>query len=439
MDFLGKRSPFQVILMGVFAFLALAGILAFATVSSSGGASKIGTVTIWGTLPEAAVTKELNAISSTNKAYGKVTYVEQPAATFDSDLANAIASGNGPDLIIISQEQLITEEGRLNVIPFSAIPQRTFVQTYLPEDQLYLTSTGTYGIPYVLDPLVLYYNQTLLSQAGVAVAPSSWEAVTGLAPTLTHLSNHVPVQSAVALGTYANIQNARAILSTLFFQAGSTITSTSETGVGSTLARAQAAATTGVSPIAAALNFYTQFADPSRTVYSWNANFSSDYQQFLAGDLALYLGLASEQPLISAANPNLSYQMAPLPQLQTAAVKSDYGLAYAFAIPKASQNPSGALSAAEILASPTYLPIAAQGLSMAPANRTLLTPSATDLYAPVYYPAALIASGWLSPAPATTDQIFSAMITSVSSGASTASAAVNAVDQALDAALPTSQ
>jgi ABC-type glycerol-3-phosphate transport system substrate-binding protein len=439
MDFLGKRSPFQVILMGVFAFLALAGILAFATVSSSGGASKIGTVTIWGTLPEAAVTKELNAISSTNKAYGKVTYVEQPAATFDSALANAIASGNGPDLIIISQEQLITEEGRLSVIPFSAIPQRTFVQTYLPEDQLYLTSTGTYGIPYVLDPLVLYYNQTLLSQAGVAVAPSSWEAVTGLAPTLTHLSNHIPVQSAVALGTYANIQNARAILSTLFFQAGSTITSTSETGVGSTLAQAQASATTGVSSIAAALNFYTQFADPSRTVYSWNASFSSDYQQFLAGDLALYLGFASEQPLISAANPNLSYQMAPLPQLQTSSVKSDYGLAYAFAIPKASQNATGALSVAEELANPSYLPIAAQGLSMAPANRTLLTPSASDLYAPVYYPAALISSGWLSPAPATTDQLFSAMITSVSSGASTASAAVNAVDAALDAALPTSQ
>jgi hypothetical protein len=285
---------------------------------------------------------------------------------------------------------------------------------------------------------VLYYNQTLLNQAGVAVAPSSWEAVTGLAPTLTHLSNHLPVQSAVALGTYTNIQNARAILSTLFFQAGSTITSTSQTGVGSTLGQAQASASTGISPVSAALNFYTQFANPSRTVYSWNGSFSSDYQQFLAGDLAFYLGFASEQPQIAAANPNLLYQMAPLPQLQTAAVKSDYGLAYAFAIPKASQNPGGALAAAEELANPSYLTIASQGLSMAPANRTLLILSSSDLYAPVYYPAALIASGWLSPAPATTDQIFSAMITSIISGASTASSAINTADQALTAALPSS-
>lgn len=429
--------PFQIIFLVVFGLLALIGLLVFATSSGLGGnTSKVGVVTIWGTLPQAAVTAELAALSQADKSYGKVVYVQEPADTFDANLADAIASGTGPDMVLISQEQLLSEENKINIIPFSSISQRTFIDTYLPEDQLYLTSTGTYGIPYVLDPLVLYYNKTLLNQAGVALPPASWEAVTGLAPALTHTTPTGITQSTIAFGTYTNIENARAILSLLFLQAGSSITQLSNVGVRSTLGADANTSITGVSPVAAALNFYTQFADPSRTVYSWNPSFASARQQFLAGSLAFYIGFASEQPELAAANPNISFDMAPIPQPQTSATKVDYGLAYAFAIPKASRNATGAFLTAQALSSPTYLSAAAQALSMAPADRSILTPSASDSFAPIYYPEALVASGWLSPAPATTDSIFSAMITSVTSGQYQATAAVSAADQALDASLP---
>ena len=426
--------------MVVFGLLALVGLIVFATSSSlSNGSSKIGTVTIWGTLPAAAITQELGTLTSSDKSYAKVTYVQEPADSFDVQLANAIASGNGPDMVIVSQEQLLTEQNEINLIPFSSIPERTFVDTYLPEDQLYLASTGTYGIPYVLDPLVLYYNQTLLNQAGIATPPASWEAMTGMAPVLTHGTPAGLSQGAIAFGTYGNIENARAIISLLFLQAGSTITQASQTGIRSTLQQSQSATLTGVSPVAAALNFYTQFSDPSRTVYSWNASFGSARQAFLSGNLAFYVGFASEEPQLKAANPNLSFDMAPIPQPQTSPTKIDYGLAYAFVIPKASRNPGGALLVANALNDVKFLPIAAEGLSMAPANRTILTPSASDLYSPVYYPLALIATGWLSPAPQTTDTIFGAMITSITSGAHTAGDAIGLADQALDAALPSSQ
>jgi ABC-type glycerol-3-phosphate transport system substrate-binding protein len=319
--------------------------------------------------------------------------VQKQSDTFDSDLANAIASGNGPDMILITQEQLLAEQSKISLIPFSSISQRTFLNTYLPEDQLYLTSTGTYGIPYVLDPLVLYYNQTLLSQAGIAL---------------------------------------------LLIQAGSPITQTSNLGIRSTLAQTNSSLT-GIPPLEAALNFYTQFADPSRTVYSWNSSFPGARQAFLSGSLAMYIGYASEEPALKAANPNLSFDMAPIPQPQTAATKSDYGLAYAFALPKASRNTSGAYLTARALSDPKYLPAAAQALSMAPANRSLLTPSTSDQFAPVFYPEALISTGWLSPAPATTDSIFSAMISNINTGRYLAGPALSAASQALDAALPSSQ
>jgi ABC-type glycerol-3-phosphate transport system substrate-binding protein len=437
------QKPFQLILMAVFGLLALLGLYVFATYTGFGGSGqKIGTVVIWGTLPADAINQEIGTLSSGNKLFGKVTYVQKQVGSFDNDLANAIASGNGPDMILISQEQLLTEENKIQMIPFTSIPQRTYIDTYLPEFHLFLTSNGSYGIPFVLDPMVLYYNRTLLSQAGVATPPRSWEAVTGLAPTLTRISaDHSVAQSAIALGSYGNIENARGMLSLLFLQAGSAITSMSSGSLRSTLAAPAAQSSTeitpnAVSPAESALNFYTQFSDPSRTVYSWNTGFSSARQAFLAGTVALYPGFASEEPALKAANPNLPFDMAGIPQPQTAAVRTDYGLAYAFAIPKASHNTPGAYLTARALSANDLLPSVAQALFVAPANRTLLVASPSDQYAPVYYPQALIATGWLSPAPPVTDSLFSTMITNITSGRYQTHNALYTADQALTAALP---
>jgi multiple sugar transport system substrate-binding protein len=427
------QKPFQLILTIVFGMLALLGLYVFATFSGFGGSgSKIGTVVIWGTLPAAVINQEISTLTTSDKSYAKVTYVQQQAANFDDILANAIASGSGPDMILISQEQLLSEESKIRIIPFSTIPQRNFLSDYLPEFQLYLTSTGTYGVPYALDPMVLYYNTSLLSQAGISQPPTSWEAVTGLAPTLTHL-NPDKSQSAVPFGSYNNTENSRGILSLLFLQSGSTISTATQVGIRSTIAQAPQQ---GAAPVLSALNFYTQFSDSARTVYSWNASISSARQAFIGGILEFYPGFASEEPMLKAANPNLAFDMAAIPQPQTSAHRTDYGLAYAFAIPKASPNASGAYLVATALTGKNVLPVAAQTLSMAPAQNTLLVVSPSDLYAPVYYPAALISAGWLSPAPSTVDNIFSAMISDITSGRYQASDALIKTDQALNAALP---
>jgi multiple sugar transport system substrate-binding protein len=432
----GKMRPFQVIVIGIFILLAFIGLYLFATFKGFGNsASQIGTVVIWGTLPQAPITQELSTLTSMNKAYGKIVYVQQPAATFDANLSDAIASGNGPDLILISQEQLLDESNKLSLIPFSSIPQRTFINEYLPEFNLYLNASGTFGIPYVLDPLVLYYNRDILAAANVPVVPTTWEAITGLAPSMTKVNPDQSIsQSTIDFGEYTNVDNARGILSALFLQSGATITNTSANGVQSTLA-SSGQNTDGTSAATSALSFYTQFSDPTRTVYSWNASFDDARNVFIAGNLAFYVGYASEEPQLKAANPNLNFDMAQIPQPQTAAHAVDYGLAYAFAIPKASGNPSGAYQAAMALTGSAVLPAAAQALSVAPAVRSLLVASPSDSFAPVYYPEALIAQGWLSPAPATTDGIFSAMITNVTSGRYQARDAVYMANQALDAAL----
>ena len=431
--------PFQVIVLGIFVFLALVGLFLFANFSGFGNtAAKVGAVTIWGILPSSAMDAELGALKQSHKEYANVNYVQKQESNFDAALADAIASGAGPDMVLISQEQLLAERNKLSVIPFSTIPQRTYLDTFVPITELFLTDQGTYGIPLVVDPLVLYYNRTMVASAGVADPANTlatWEGITGIVPRLTQKTGGQIYKSGIALGGYGNMPAARSIISLVLFQSGSPITTLSNGTVRSALTQSSNTSTTGTTPAESALNFYTQFADPAKTVYSWNGSLPEARQVFIAGDLALYVGFASEAPFLKASNPNLDFDMTHVPQPATSQSRITYGKAYALAIPKASRNASGALSVARTLAGKDQDGQMARILSMAPAARALLTPAADDRFQAIYYPDALVAKGWLSPLPTATDTIFTAMIGNISSGRTNVRDALEKANQALDASL----
>lgn len=431
-----ELRPFQIVLLAIFGLAALVGLYVFANFGGFGSnKAQVGAVTIWGTLPADAVNAGIEEVTSTQSQYAKVRYVERPAVGFDAALADALASGSGPDLIITSQEMLTNEKAKLQVIPFSSIPQRTYLDSYLPLFELYLATDGTYGIPLALDPLVLYYNRAILSSAGIASPPSTWEAVSGLAPVITRRTDAGAIsRSLISLGEYYNVHNARGILSLLLLQAGSPITKMGEQGLRSTIDDATETAF-GTTPAASAINFYAQFADPAKTLYSWNRSLPDSRTAFISGDLALYPGYASEQQFLSSANPNLDYDMTPIPVPGTLQNRLTYGIGYAFAIPKASANASGAYLAALALARQGPSEVIAQKLGMAPARRASITVGGDDKYRAVYYPEALVARGWLSPRPEATDSIFSAMIGDIITGRRTLSQAITVASQAITAAL----
>lgn len=427
--------PFQIIVMAVFGLIALAGIALFASFKGfSSGVPQVGTVSIWGTLPASGMNAALGDYRQAHPEFAKVTYTERPQATFDQDLAEAIASGKGPDLIVISQEDLSAAQSKLGFIPSSTISERDFRTSYLPIGELYLAQGGSYAVPFLVDPLVLYYNRPILASAGATRPPATWEAVTGLAGTVNREgAGEIVSRSLIALGTYENIDNARAILSLLFLQAGYQITTRTSTGIVSDLDSVKGT-NLGVRPTESALNFYTEFANPAKTVYSWNRSLPQSRDAFGAGDLALYLGFASERKGIAAASPNVDFDMAPVPSPGTSATRVTYGRAYAFAVPRSSANMEGAMRVARSLTDATSVSAFARALGMAPANRAALTPLKGDLYEPVFYPEALVARGWLSPAPTDTDTIFATMIRNVASGRESVGNAISTAVQSINAA-----
>jgi len=427
-------KPFRIIVLAVFGLIAIVGLIMFARFDGfDNGQDAIGTVRIWGTLPEETVSSQIKKLREQRPEFANVSYTEIPLATFGAELAEALAIDEGPDMVLISQEQLASERNKLSVIPYSSISQRDFLDTFVPITELYLTDKGTYGIPILVDPLVMYYNRTLLASAGVPLPPGTWEAVLGLSDRITVRNSGQVTRSLLSFGEYGNVPNARAIISLLLLQAGTPITYTESGKLRGGLK--EGPSVSGTSASVSALSFYTQFSDPAKTVYSWNRSLPDARQAFLAGDLALYFGYASELPVIRAGNPNLDFDMAPVPQPSRATSRTTYGLAYAFAIPRTSQNPNGAYAAAIALANRNVQLAAANALSMVPAARAALIPSDEDRFQPVYFPEALVARGWLSPSPAVTDSIFGAMIGNITSGRMDVGQALTTANQALDSSL----
>lgn len=427
-----KIKPFRIIVLTAFGLVAIVGLFMFARFKGfDNGSDAIGEITIWGILPEEAMRTHLDTLSQTSPEFSKVTYEQVQQATFGTELAEALAIGEGPDLVLISQEELVSQQNKLSVVPYSSISQRDFRESYVPITELYLTDKGTYGIPFVVDPLVMYYNRTLLSSAGIPLPPANWEAVIGMSDRLTVRSEGQLVRSLLAFGEYDNVPNARGILSLLLLQAGTPITGLSSGRLSSALN--EGPDVSGSSPAVSAISFYTQFSDPVKTVYSWNRAMPDARQAFLAGDLALYFGYVSELPVIRSGNPNLDFDIAPVPQPSRNTTRTTYGLSYAFAITRTSDNPNGAYATALAITEDQFS--VANALSMVPAARGALVPAREDRYQPVYYPEALVARGWLSPSPSVTDSIFAAMIRDITSGRRDVGQALSTAGQALNSAL----
>lgn len=404
--------PFEIAFIGFFAIAAIGGLIylsKFHDTKSEEEKVYGDSLVIWGTLEKSVFDRVLLELGSENKPLEVVSYQEFDERTFESDLVNAIAEGRTPDLVIIPQSLIVSQRAKLKVIPFEQYPVRTFRDTYIDGAEVFMLSDGIYGIPFAVDPLVLYWNRDLLASGGIATPPKTWEnfvSQTVKAVTRTNDRREI-VQSAVALGEYQNIRHAKDILAMLFLQAGSSMIEEQNGTYKVTLNVSKA---NSLNTGDAVLSFYTQFALPTRDLYSWNRSKSLDRTEFLGGTLALYFGKGSEYTALARENPNLNFDLATVPQGSGATVLRNYGDFYAFAIPRATRNAAFAYRLAQDLGSGAVSAELAQAFGFAPVVRSVLAEGTSDPVQSVLYQAGLIARAWLDPDPRETDRLFKDMV-----------------------------
>lgn len=420
--------PFQIALLGVFALFALIGLLYFAffegTLTGEEQRTYGESVEIWGTFDDAAVRQVINTIRRDDDDFEVVRYTEKDARTFDTELLNAIAEERAPDLIVLPSDSIVTHRAKLLPLSFEAIPQRTYLDTHVDGAEIYLFSNGVYGLPFAVDPLVMYWNRDLFSSNGLANPPSTWSQLTTQAlPAITDVTSSLDVlQSVVSFGEFSNVVNAKPTLSLLLLQAGTDIVTEQEGRYTVTLGLSGNNASP---PADAALSFYTQFSNPSSVNYSWNRSLQSDRLQFLGGDLALYFGYGSEYRDLQNANPNLNMDIREVPQSAGVSVRRGHGRFFAFAIPRASDNPNGAYRAAQVLTSAQNAKFLSEVLALAPVHRSTIGEGTGDPYRTVLYQSALIARDWLDPDPTGSATVFRTMVEDITSGRKRVSQAVN--------------
>ncbi len=422
-------STFQLSVISIFVAFIVIGVGAFALFGGVFGGGGIGTVVIWGTLPQENADYLLDSLRSADKSLQDVSYVEKPTSSYESTLLNAMASGASPDLFLVTQEQLGQFSDKIITIPYGTVSQSQFVLSYVDESQLFLTPQGALALPFMIDPLVMYWNRDLFGSSGVASAPAYWNDFLTLAPKMYSANSSQNItRSAVALGAWSNIAHAKEILSTLFMQAGEPITSRNAQGALIPLF-GQTPSNASGNPAESALRFYTEFGNPSKTTYSWNRSLPRSDEAFIAGSLGVYFGFASEYRTLSDRNPNLRFAVAIMPQLQGSGTKTTYGRITALAIPRSARNVAGASAVAQKLTSADAATILAAHTGLPPARRDVALDTAASAVNDVFAQSALISRGWVDPSQKETDAVFKIMIESVVSGGSEPAGAVSEAAQ----------
>jgi multiple sugar transport system substrate-binding protein len=429
-------TKFQLIVISIFVLFIIAGVVAFSLFKSTSGQAALPPITLWGTLPSDKVSAFITQVNSTRIDQLNITYVQKTEAGFQQDFVNALANGEGPDAVLIPEDMILKNENKLLLIPYTALSQLDFTTTYIDEARLYLRSEGVTALPFSIDPLVMYWNRDLFTNAGIASVgtikkPLLWGQLAGYSSVITQKDVNSNIKrSVLAMGEFDNVDHAREILATLLFQAGNPVTlRAADNSVSSSFGNG---VYQGLNAALPAVQFFTKFVDPSDPSYSWNRSLPNSQSWFLSGNLATYFGFASELQSIRNKNPNLNFDVAPLPQADQGKVRTTFGRLYGFSLVKNSANPGAAYTILQYLTAPDSLALWTTQNYLPSVRRDVIGAGSTDPYLTIFNDGALISRSWLDPDPFTTNVIFSKMIETITSGTEPYGQAIQEASEAIN-------
>lgn len=277
----------------------------------------------------------------------KINYRRLRPEEYETELIRAFAEGRGPDIFSVHNTKIGEFESLM--LPMPASVNISFLETvgslrkqtiFVDKEQPTLSQKSlkqqfvdvvakdvirpykatdkvaavdsVFGLPLSVDTMALYYNKDLLNAAGIAQAPATWDEFQADVAKLTVIDAEGKItQSGAALGTTDNVERSADILSLLMMQNGTLMT----TGNAVTFNEIPDGTPEGLFPAVDAARFYTDFANPTKEVYSWNDTFAGSFQAFANGQAAFFFGYSYHIPYLAAAAPKLNYGIGAMPQI----------------------------------------------------------------------------------------------------------------------------
>ncbi|HYF05577.1 MAG TPA: extracellular solute-binding protein [Patescibacteria group bacterium] len=244
----------------------------------------------------------------------EIQYTKKNIENYETDLLEALAAGEGPDVFSINDSWLPKYLNKVTPAPATLMNyndyNKTFVDVVVDD---FTRDRKIYGVALSVDSLGLYYNKDLLHSAGLSLPPKTWSELSSMVPKLSRQDrNGYFMNSAVPLGTNSNINRAQDILYLFMLQRRTQPYSQDRTAP--TFARSITVGNRSIEPGIEALQYYTSFANPRSSNYNWTT--ASDYSTdaFANGRATFVFGYTYLRDTINAKSPNLNYDVAPVPQ-----------------------------------------------------------------------------------------------------------------------------
>lgn len=322
-------------------------------------------LTFWGVYDDKEVYDTIIKEFMNIKPKTSISYRKLPPQEYQRAIIEALASGKGPDIIMVPNSEIFKNKEILISMPpcivYNKIYQKYFVSVAdiipplprkTPQNNCEYTSVAfkkelyknilknygnnfvdvaaydfifddkVYALPLYVDTLALFYNKDHFYAANIPSPPSTWKEFIETVLKLRRIRPDGSIErAAVALGDTKTVHRAVDIFIALAMQSGASLIDLEKSKVSLTEGKISSKGQT-ILPVVDALNFYFAFSNPSFLidnkfdVYTWNNRQNYSIDAFTRGELSMMFGYSYIIPDLKSKNAYLNFGIAPFPQLE---------------------------------------------------------------------------------------------------------------------------
>ena len=417
------QNRIKLYIIGGVAGLVVLILMIVLLLNSFGAIQPAGKVTLqfWGVFDPPSY--YIDAISAYQKLNPNISIIYQQFNYDDYErrLLNSFAAGTGPDIWLMHNTWLPKHGDKIEPMPQPGLGitgknlknpiltlndfTKQFVEVAVDD----LTLNGQiYALTLYVDTLALYYNRDIFNSAGIINPPATWDEFNEDIIKLTSLDQQGRIlRAGAAMGTAKNINRSTDILSLLMLQSGVQMTDKDHTFA--TFSGSADSQSLGK----VALQYYTDFANPSKQVFTWNDQQNYSIDAFVAGNTAMVLNYSHQTLDIRNKAPRFNFSVAPVPQINNSQTAVNFANYWAPTVSKQSKNALEAWKFLNYLSSADGVRPYINASSRPAARRELIGLQQNDPDLGVFATQALSARSWFQVDNNAIETIFANMIDDV--------------------------
>ncbi|MFH0773225.1 MAG: sugar ABC transporter substrate-binding protein [bacterium] len=260
-------------------------------------------LTYWGLWEEKEVMEPMIKEYQKTHPNIQITYEKKSEKDYRKKLITWINNGQGPDIFRFHNTWIPelrlpdpnTQQLVLSALPESVMPPSVYEKTFYPVHVKDLKiGNNIYGIPLMVDGMVMFVNEDLLKKAGISSVPTNWdEMVAAASQVVVKGKDNTLITAGFAAGTATNIAHFSDIFGLMLLLNGGD------------LAKLDQPEASG------ALEAYRRFAEEPNNV--WSETMPNSITAFAEGKVAMIFAPSWELLTIKTTAPDLKIAIVPIP------------------------------------------------------------------------------------------------------------------------------